>query len=224
MSNAENINKILANITGINSRHFAYCIPTDEQINRIGDECRKLNIVDYNLYFDDRARIDINYITRTLERLKRKVGNIDMIVIDHLQITEDIKKNFSRIDKYGNITADLKVLAKENNCVVLCLSQLNRKSEEREENIPELSDLRESGDIEQNADKVIFIVRKAYYTERKLQALDDTSENYKKLSESLQKVKNIAQLYIKKNRNGRLGNIKLYFNAEISKFGDYAEY
>jgi replicative DNA helicase len=221
MTNTENINKILANRSGIDSRYFTYGIPNDETLEKTARIIVNAGIGNYKLYLDDKAKIDINYITRIYNRLKLRVTTIDLIIVDHLQITEDIKKNFSKIDKYGNITTDLKSFAKDNNCIVLCLSQLNRKSEEREGNIPELSDLRESGDIEQNADQVIFINRQSYYLERKLQSLSKEDSSYEKILSILSKVKNQAKLYLKKNRNGILGDITLYFNPKCSLFGDY---
>jgi replicative DNA helicase len=223
MSNTENINKVFANLSGIDSRHFTYATQTEDEIQNLSNLCNENNLVNYNFFLDDTPKVDINYIQKTFRKLKRKIGSVDLVILDHLQITEDVKKNFSKVDKYGNITADLKALAKNNNCVVLCLSQLNRKSEERDGSIPELSDLKESGDIEQNADQVIFIHRPDYFLERKLQSLSPTDKNYQNAVDALERTRNTAILFVRKNRNGRIANVKLYFKPDLSKFTDYTE-
>jgi replicative DNA helicase len=223
MSNTENVNKVFANLSGIDSRHYTYSLPSEDEIRNLSKLCVEKNLINYSFFLDDSPKVDINYIQKVFRKLKRKLGNIDLVILDHLQITEDVKKNFSKVDKYGNITADLKTLAKNNNCVVLCLSQINRKSEEREGSIPELSDLKESGDIEQNADQVIFIHRPDYFLERKLQSLSLSDKNYQNAKGTLEKTRNTAILFVRKNRNGRIANVKLYFKPELSRFTDYLD-
>ena len=121
------------------------------------------------------------------------------------------------------ILQGLKAIAKEFNIPVIALSQLSRSVEQREDKKPQLADLRESGSIEQDADIVMFVYRESYYEERK-KPNDEELEKLKKWQERMEKIRNKSDLIIAKHRNGPIGTISLYFNAESSKFGDYAGY
>ena len=189
---------------------------TQEEINKIKSNCN--NNKSKNLYIVEKQGIDSNYIKKTLKRFERKVGKVDLIIVDHLQMTRDSNKSRSRIEELGNITLDFKEIAKEYNCGFILLSQLSRNVEMKTSPRPELSDLRESGRIEENADLIMFVYRAEYYIERDLQGLDKNSNKYKSLEEELKKYKNKAEIMVKKYRNGACGSIILKFYPEYSLF------
>ena len=212
----ENADKILANINKINSINIRDSKLTQEEINKIKSNCN--NNKSKNLYIVEKQGIDSNYIKKTLKRFERKVGKVDLIIVDHLQMTRDSNKSRSRIEELGNITLDFKEIAKEYNCGFILLSQLSRNVEMKTSPRPELSDLRESGRIEENADLIMFVYRAEYYIERDLQGLDKNSNKYKSLEEELKKYKNKAEIMVKKYRNGACGSIILKFYPEYSLF------
>ena len=124
-----------------------------------------------------------------------------MVVVDYLQLMRGDSEN--RVQEISEISRGLKALAKEFDVPVLALSQLSRNVEMRAEKKPQLSDLRDSGSLEQDADIVMFLYRDEYYNR-------DEESN-----------KNLAELIIAKNRNGATGSITLYFQKETTKFGDF---
>ena len=214
----ENADKIIANMNKINSINIRDSKLTKEEINKIKSNCN--NNTSKNLYIVEKQGIDSNYIKKTLKRFERKVGKVDLIIVDHLQMTRDSNKSRSRIEELGNITLDFKEIAKEYDCGFILLSQLSRGVEGRESPRPELSDLRESGRIEENADLIMFVYRAEYYIKRDMQGLDKNSNKYKSLEEELKKYKNKAEIMVKKYRNGACGSIILKFYPEYSLFDD----
>ena len=118
------------------------------------------------------------------------------------------------------ITQSLKALAKELAVPVIALSQLSRQVENREDKKPQLSDLRESGSIEQDADMVMFVYRESYYLSR-LEPRENTEEHFK-WQEQMDQVKGLAEIIIGKQRHGPIGTVKLSFNEDITKFGNLA--
>jgi replicative DNA helicase len=119
------------------------------------------------LYIDATGGISIAKLTARARRLKRQVG-LDLVVVDYLQLVtgSDLGSNANRVQEVSQITMGLKALAKELGCPVIALSQLSRQVEQREDKRPQLSDLRESGSIEQDADMVWFVYRESYYVGR----------------------------------------------------------
>lgn len=155
-----------------------------------------------DMYIDDTASISITELRAKSKRMKIEKG-LDLIVIDYLQLmTSDTGRNDNRQQEISNISRGLKALAKELNIPVLALSQLSRKSEERSNKRPLLSDLRESGAIEQDADVVMMLYRDDYY--------DEDSEE-----------QNIVEVITAKHRNGPTGTNKLYFKKENTSFHDF---
>lgn len=155
-----------------------------------------------DMYIDDTASISITELRAKSKRMKIEKG-LDLIVIDYLQLmTADMGRNENRQQEISNISRGLKALAKELNIPVLALSQLSRKSEERSNKRPMLSDLRESGAIEQDADVVMMLYRDDYYDE------DSTEQN-------------IIEVITAKHRNGPTGTNKLYFKKENTSFHDF---
>lgn len=160
------------------------------------------DIADLDMYIDDTASISLTELRAKSKRMKIEHG-LDLIVIDYLQLmTADVGKNENRQQEISNISRGLKALAKELNIPILTLSQLSRKSEERSNKRPMMSDLRESGAIEQDADVVMMLYREDYYDE-------DADEQ------------NVIEVNVAKHRNGPTGTIKLYFKKENTSFHDF---
>lgn len=218
MSNNENSDKIISNLNKINSTRIRDKKLNNQAIKSILEK-QEYDVLN-NFFIDDKAKIDSEYIKKTIKHFKRKYGNIDLIIVDHLQITGDSRKSKNKIELLGNITEDFKNIAKQEQCAFLLLSQLSRAVELRDNRRPELSDLRDSGEIEQNADLVIFIYRHEYYISKLLQGINPENKQYNKLIKELNESKNICELLIKKYRNGRNGFIKLYFYPETSEFNN----
>lgn len=155
-----------------------------------------------DLYIDDTSSISLAELRSKCRRMKMERG-LDLVVIDYLQLmtVDDMRASANREQEIAAISRGLKALAKEMNCPVIALSQLSRKAEESKDRRPMMSDMRESGAIEQDADVVILLYREDYYnkeTERP----------------------NITDIIIAKHRNGPTGTVELYFAKELTKFGD----
>lgn len=218
MSVDENFTKILANQSRINSLDLKMLKINEKDIEKIKTSSRE--IYNNKFYFDDKARINPRYIRRTLYDMKRKGINVDVVMLDYLQITDSDTDERNEIKRLGEITKELKAIAKEYNCCVLCLSQLSRGVEGRENKRPSLSDLRSSGNIEQDADVVAFCFRSEYYLEREVAGLIGDEPHYQETVNRLQERKNEMEINIKKNRNGALGTVKLFFKPEYSLITD----
>ena len=179
-------------------------------------------ISDLSLFIDDSPALTISSIRTRARRLKRKHG-LDLIMIDYLQLIESNSKNLNdnRVKEVSDITRGLKALAKELNIPVIALSQLSRKVEDREEKRPQLSDLRESGAIEQDADLVVFLYREEYYLER-AEPTEGTEKHALWLSK-MDRIHNIAEAIIAKNRHGPISKVKLHFNPSSTKFSDFID-
>lgn len=153
-----------------------------------------------NIFIDDTPGIKISEIRSKCRRLKIEKG-LDLILIDYLQLMEGEGRNENRQQEISKISRSLKILAKELNCPVVALSQLSRSPELRKDHRPILSDLRESGSIEQDADIVMFLYRDEYY--------HDDSEK-----------KNIGEIIVAKNRHGETGSVELVWFGQVQKFAD----
>ena len=153
-----------------------------------------------NIFIDDTPGIKISEIRSKCRRLKIEKG-LDLILIDYLQLMEGEGKNENRQQEIAKISRSLKILAKELDCPVIALSQLSRSPELRKDHRPILSDLRESGSIEQDADIVMFLYRDEYY--------HDDSEK-----------KNIGEVIVAKNRHGETGSVELVWFGQVQKFAD----
>lgn len=173
---------------------------------------------DAPLYIDDTGAISLEKIATRCRRLKRTVG-LHAIIIDYLQlVTISGGEKMQRAQLISEVTAGLKALAKELKVPVLALSQLTRAVESRPDKKPQLSDLKESGAIEQDADVVAFVYRHAYYLERE-QPKEGSAEHLK-WEEELEKCAKEADVIIGKNRHGTVGSVKLRFNPDTTKFSD----
>jgi replicative DNA helicase len=161
------------------------------------------------IYIDDTANISVSELTTKARRLKSE-HDIQCIIIDYLQLMNASGMNYgSREQEVSIISRSLKGLAKELNIPVIALSQLNRGVESREEKRPQLSDLRESGAIEQDADMVVFIHRPEYY-----KIMEDGNGNSNE---------GVAEIIIAKHRSGSVGDVRLRFTKELIKFSNLNE-
>jgi len=176
------------------------------------------NISDLPLYIDETPAITISAISNRSRRIKRLFG-LDLVVVDYIQLMRSgNNKNEGRVQEISEITQGLKALAKELNVPVLALSQLSRAVEQRDDKKPQLSDLRESGSIEQDADVVMFVYREAYYLERKEPTLG--SVEHAEWQQKMDEISRVADIMIGKQRHGPTGNVKVEFEAMYTKFKD----
>lgn len=176
---------------------------------------------DLPLFIDDTGGASIAQIATRARRLKRQKG-LDVLIIDYIQLIHGSKKNnnANRVNEVTEITVGLKALAKELNVPIIALSQLSRQVEHREGRRPQLSDLRESGSIEQDADLVLFVFREAYYKAQD-KPVEGTTE-HDIWQEQMNKILKKAEIIIAKHRHGSIGNISLAFEAEFTRFYDIA--
>ena len=176
-----------------------------------------------NFFFDDSPNLTVSELRSKLRRYKNNY-NIKLVVIDYLQLIKPEGNRDNRVNELSEITRNLKQLAKEFDIPVISLSQLSRQVESRDDKRPLLSDLRESGSIEQDADVVMFIYRESYYLQRNepTRGADETQDSYQKKHDSWKErneaVFNKAELIIAKQRNGPTGKIELYFDDKYTKF------
>lgn len=152
-------------------------------------------------YLDDTPGITVPEMKAKLRRLK----NIDLVVIDYLQLMSSGRRIDNRVQEISEITRNLKIMAKEINVPVITLSQLSRASEQRQDHRPQLSDLRDSGSIEQDADIVLFLYRDGYYAEDKGDPSSETDMNS-------------GECIVAKNRHGEMNTVKLHWQGEFMRF------
>ena len=158
------------------------------------------------IYIDDTAGIKIGDIRARVRRLSQETDSLGLIVIDYLQLIQG-SRSVNRQQEVSEISRQLKIIAKELKVPVIALSQLSRSVEQRQDKRPILSDIRESGSIEQDADIVAFLYRDDYYQQPK----------------EGQPESNVTELILAKNRHGSLGTVKLYFHKEYTKFSSMKE-
>ncbi len=174
------------------------------------------------LYIDQTGGISIAQLAARARRLKRQRG-LDLLVIDYVQLMTGSKRaGENRVQEITEITTGLKALAKELNVPVIALSQLSRQVESREDKRPQLSDLRESGSIEQDADVVLFVFREEYYVKNE-EPRDEFDPKYEEWKQRFEKVKGAADVIVAKQRHGPTGTVRLSFQAEFTRFSDMAD-
>ena len=215
MSSEQLSTRILAEQSRIKSNDIRRGRITDEQFDKFIETSK--NISELPLFIDETPAISIAAVSNRARRIKRLFG-LDMIVVDYIQLMRAINTKDGRVQEISEITQGLKAIAKELSVPVLALSQLSRAVEMRDDKKPQLSDLRESGSIEQDADVVMFVFREAYYLERKepRPATVEHAEWQAKMNE----VSNLAEIMISKQRHGPTGNVMLEFEAMFTKFKD----
>ena len=216
MSSEQLSTRILSEQARIKSDDIRRGKVTEEEINRYIETSR--NIYNLPLYIDETPAITIATLCNRARRIKRLFG-LDMIVVDYIQLMRGTFNNKDgRVQEISEITQGLKAIAKELSVPVVALSQLSRAVEQRDDKKPQLSDLRESGSIEQDADVVMFVYREGYYLQRKepREATVEHAEWQAKMNE----VAHLAQIIIGKQRHGPIGNVTLEFEERFTKFKD----
>jgi replicative DNA helicase len=178
-------------------------------------------IGDLSFFIDDTPALTMSALRSRSRKLKRQQG-LDLIIVDYLQLLHGSaeKKTENRVQEISDITRALKALAKELDIPVLALSQLSRAVEVRDDKRPQLSDLRESGSIEQDADVVMFVFREEYYESRR-EPTD--SEEHRKWLDKMTKIHNLAELIIAKQRHGPVGTVRLFFDGKYTKFDNLSD-
>jgi replicative DNA helicase len=172
------------------------------------------------LYIDDTGGISIAQIAARARRLKRE-KNIGVVIIDHIQLVAPSRRVENRVQEITEISKSLKVLAKELDVPVIALSQLSRGVDSRDDKRPVLSDLRESGSIEQDADVVMFVFREAYYL--KSRKPEESDPEFDKWRDKMERVNHLADVLIEKHRHGPTTKIELFFDDRFTRFKDLAE-
>ena len=216
MSSEQLSTRILAEQSRIKSNDIRRGKITEEQFDKFIETSK--DISELPLLIDETPAISIAAVSNRARRIKRIFG-LDMIVVDYIQLMRATNSREGRVQEISEITQGLKALAKELSVPVLALSQLSRAVEQRDDKKPQLSDLRESGSIEQDADVVMFVYRESYYIERK-EPRPNTVE-HAEWQAKMNEVSNLAEIIISKQRHGPTGNITLEFEAMFKKFKDY---
>lgn len=218
MSSDQLSSRILSMETSISATKFRSGTITEDEWQVIST--RSAEIAEMPIFIDDTPALSISAIrTRTRRLIKKK--NLAVLVIDYLQLIRGSKKTENRVQEISEITQGLKAIAKEFNIPVIALSQLSRAVEQRDDKRPQLSDLRESGSIEQDADVVTFIYRESYYLERR-RPDESEVEAFKNWQDKMNEIRNKSEIIIAKQRNGPVGNIELFFDAEFTRFANWA--
>jgi replicative DNA helicase len=189
--------RLLALETGIDLRRISNAALTSDEIYRL--RCGRADLYDLPLYISAKNPMTVNDVRSVAVRMNAKHG-LDMVVIDYLQMIET--KGVNRVNEIGAISRALKGMARELNIPVMVLSSLNRKSDTRDDKRPVMSDLRESGDIESDADIALFLYRPSYYMSGDPPPIDE------------------VEIIIRKNRNGPIGTASLEYNPSIGRFAD----
>ncbi len=217
--------RLLAEETGIASERLRRGQLSADDFQNVVIASQKLNRVPF--FIDDTPALSVAALRTRARRLKR-THDLSLIVVDYLQLLRPSGRSRydSRVLEIGEITQGLKAIAKELDVPVLALSQLSRAVEQREDKRPQLSDLRESGSIEQDADVVMFIFREEYYLSRAepIQRAEESAEHfderYDKWRKRIQEAAGIAEVIVAKQRHGPIGKIRLQFTGETTKFAN----
>jgi replicative DNA helicase len=218
MSAEQLATRILAEQTEISSSAIRRGGITQNEFDKIRDYTIKLQ--NLPLYVDETGGLSISQLTARARRLKRQKG-LDVIMVDYIQLLQGSgKRSDNRVQEVTEITTSLKALAKELNCPVVALSQLSRQVENREDKHPQLSDLRESGSIEQDADVVVFVYREEYYLQAKEPRAGTPEHEKWQLDMDLAHGK--AEVIIAKQRHGPTGTVDLQFEGQFTRFSDLA--
>ena len=212
--------RILAEQSGISSEALRMGKISQQDFRNLARAATELETLPF--YIDDTPGLTIAALRTRARRMKRQRG-IGLVVVDYLQLLQGSGKssNDNRVQEISEISRGLKTLAKELGVPVLALSQLSRQVEQREDKRPQLSDLRESGSIEQDADMVWFVYREEYYLAARQPA--DDHVDFPKWQEEMARAYGTAELIVGKQRHGSTGKVKMRFEAKITRFSDLVE-
>jgi replicative DNA helicase len=219
MSAAQMAMRLLAEVSDVPSDKIRRGEITAAEFGRIRDAAAEIQ--ESPLFIDDTGGISISKLVARARRLKRTVG-LDLIIIDYVQLVTAGagSRPENRVQEVSQITQGLKSLAKELNVPVIAAAQLSRQVETREDKRPQLSDLRESGSIEQDADVVMSIYRESYYLSR-AEPREGTEEHLA-WQEKMDLIRNHAEIIIGKQRHGPIGTVKLHYDENVTKFSNLA--
>jgi len=217
MSAEQLAHRILASASNINSQKLQRGDLTNAEFSELTHRSQEISQMAFHI--DDTPALSIAAIRSRARRLKR-MHNLGFLVVDYLQLVRPsmTKGSANRVQEISEITQGLKAIAKELNIPVMALSQLSRAVESREDKRPLLSDLRESGSIEQDADVVMFVFREEYYLARS-EPRADTPEHISWM-EKMEKVHGLADVIVAKQRHGPIGTVTLQFQSEFTRFRD----
>lgn len=213
--------RLLSSAAGISSHQLTNGHLSDADFRRITQAAGQL--AELPMFIDDTPQLSVNALRARARRMKRLYG-IGLLVVDYLQLMQGSSRAGAdnRVQEVSEISQGLKTIARELNVPVIALSQLSRAVENRDNKRPQLSDLRESGSIEQDADLVVFLYREEYYLQRQLGAEESMDEKTMKMKEKLEQVRGKTEVLISKNRKGPTGVVTLLFHPETTTFHNMA--
>jgi replicative DNA helicase len=218
MSSEQLATRILAEQSTISSSDIRRGAIDENQFATLAAVAQRMQALP--LYIDHTGGISIAQLAARARRLKRQRG-LDLLVVDYLQLLSGSgKRSDNRVQEITEITTGLKALAKELTVPIIALSQLSRQVESRDDKRPQLSDLRESGSIEQDADVVLFIYRDEYYMQSKMPK--EGTEEFFKWQTEMEHVTGKAEVIVAKQRHGPTGTVQLAFDASVTRFSDLA--
>ncbi len=214
MSAEQLAGRVLAEASEISSHKIRQGDMTEDEFRRFVEAAKTLEACP--LFIDDTPALPISQLAARARRLKRTHG-LDLLIVDYLQLCRGTAEN--RVNEIAEISMGMKAIAKELQIPVIALSQLSRQVESRDDKRPQLSDLRESGSIEQDADVVLFVYRGEYYKER--EKPDETNmEATQKWVEEMERLHGKAEVIVGKQRHGPIGTVELSFEAQFTRFGN----
>ena len=216
MSAEQLASRILSEVAEIPSNQIRRGDFTESEFRRIVDAAKELEAAP--LFIDDTPALQISQLAARARRLKRTHG-LDALFVDYLQLVRGTGRSENRVNEISEITMGLKAIAKELDIPVVALSQLSRQVENREDKRPQLSDLRESGSIEQDADVVMFVFREEYYKEREKPG-DHELDKMGQWQEEMERLHGKAEVVIGKQRHGPIGTVELSFEGQFTRFGN----
>ncbi|HEX7874640.1 MAG TPA: replicative DNA helicase [Sphingobium sp.] len=212
--------RILAEQSGISGENLRMGKISRAEFQNLSRAARDLQ--ELPLMIDDTPGLSIAALRTRARRLKRR-HNIGVVIVDYLQLLSGTgKSGDNRVNEISEISRGLKTLAKELHVPVIALSQLSRAVESREDKRPVLSDLRESGSIEQDADMVWFVFREDYYEMAK-QPRPEEEAAYQAWADKMERIHGVAELIVAKQRHGATGKVRMKFEAHITKFSDLVD-
>ena len=211
--------RILSEASQVPSEQIRRGDMTETEFRRFVDAAKSLEACP--LFIDDTPALPISQLAARARRLKRTHG-LDVLIIDYLQLVRGTGRSENRVNEISEITMGMKAIAKELQIPVIALSQLSRQVENREDKRPQLSDLRESGSIEQDADVVMFVYREEYYKEREKPG-DHDLEAMARWQEEMERLHGRAEVVIGKQRHGPIGTVDLSFEGKFTRFGNLAQ-
>jgi replicative DNA helicase len=220
MSSEQLATRIVSEQTAVPSSDIRRGAITEDQFRRIAEAAQEMQRIP--LYIDQTGGLSIAQLAARARRLKRQRG-LDVLVIDYIQLLSGSNRRAAegRVQEVTEITTNLKALAKELHVPIVALSQLSRQVENRDDKRPQLSDLRESGSIEQDADVVMFVFREEYYLKNR-KPKEGTEEFYKWMTE-MDAVAGQAEIIIGKQRHGPTGTVNLQFEDSVTRFSNLAQ-